>query len=257
MSRFLTVLLFLVIIVFLAVVFSMTSERFERIDRDCLILQTSDGKSSYHEMVEILRPVQEEYARRHGWSYLYAPGILYGAWPNHSIFNRYFLLRDVRRNHPGVRWVLYMDADSYFVDMDKDWKSELDPAFLVIACAGSAETKEPWDFNNGVFFFHARHPMAKKFLDDYVRELRRRYPLNYLRSNRSWVCDQEIMQDVFRREEYAPLLKTYTGDLHNYFNYDGPNIRQMLRAHNSNEERLDKARAVRDRFLGHHKKVTA
>jgi len=244
MSRFLIILLCLIIIAFLLAVLSYGSERFSRVDRDHVILQTSDGRSEYHDMVGLLRPIQEEYARRHGWSYLYATGILYGTWPNHSIFNRYFLIRRLLKDHPAVRWILYMDADSYFVDLDKDWKTELDPAFLVIACAGSAETQEPWDFNNGVFFFHARHPLAKKFLRDYLKELHGRYPLAFLRSNRSWVCDQEIMQDMFRKEEYAPHLKTYQGDRHNYFNYEGPHIRQMLRSKNSNEERLEKARKI-------------
>lgn len=230
------------------IIVSYYSEKFTKIYSDHVILQTSDGYSMYHDMVNILRPIQEEYAKKHGWSYVYTTGILYGSSPIHSIFNRYFLIKDLIDNHPSINWILYMDADSYFVDLEKNWKMELDSNFLVIACAGSAETLKPWDFNNGIFFFNARHQKAHSFLNNYINQLKMKYPLDYLYSNKSWVCDQQIMQELFKRKKYKNFLKIYDKNQHNYFNYEGPHIQQMLRKQNTNKERLLKARKIIDLF---------
>ena len=150
------------------------------------------------------------------------------------MFNRIYLIQEKIRSDTQCEWLLYMDADAVVFDFERKLEQFLDPAYLLIACAGGPRPDNYWDLNDGVFFYNARHDRATEVLRLWSEAYESSNPNILYASSDSFVKsdfaigDQEMLQDILRKDTPG-LAKIYQGDEAAAFNYGGPFIRQLLR----------------------------
>lgn len=87
---------------------SYVSLRYSHNPRKVVILQTSDGTSSYAHMLDAMQSVQLAYASQYKLSYLRWDGIARGKQQWLATYNRIYLLHELYRQR-RYDWVLYMD----------------------------------------------------------------------------------------------------------------------------------------------------
>jgi hypothetical protein len=213
------------------------------------IIQTCDG-ALYKPLLDAAEPVNRAYASQHGYGYLRWDGIKHGSEPWQATFNRIYLIRELIRSDPQCEWVFYIDADAVVFDFERRLEEFLDPAYLLIACAGGRRPDNYWDLNAGVFFYNSRHVRAMAVLDIWAGAYESSKPNVLFKSSDSFVnsseyavSDQELLQDLLRVN--PGLAKIYQGSERAAFNYGGTFIRQLLRQGNvSFEQRLAQLRAL-------------
>jgi hypothetical protein len=212
------------------------------------IIQTCDG-SLYKPMLDATEPVNRAYASQHGYGYLRWDGIKNGTQPWQATFNRIYLIREKIGSDPLSEWLIYIDADAVVYDFGHKLEPFLDPAYLLIACAGGPRPDNYWDLNAGVLFYNARHARALEVLQAWAGDYESRDPdvlsasSDLFATSAYCVDDQEMLQNFLRKN--PGLAKIYQGSETSAFNYGGPFIRQLLRKGQVPlEERIAQLRAL-------------
>lgn len=118
-------------------------------------------------MLEATSRTAIAYCHKHGLSYESYIGIKRGFYGCHATFNRMFMLTELlERNWSG--WVLYMDADAYFYDLNFDLRDYLqgkaDHAAVMATIDGQLV---PWHINAGVLMFNLGHEVCRHLLYDW------------------------------------------------------------------------------------------
>lgn len=218
------------------------------------ILQTCDG-THYKPLLDISEQVCQTYAKKHGYLYRRCDGIFRGTKPWHAQFNRIYLLQQALTTGI-IDWVLYMDADTLFVDLSKPLDEFLDSRYAVIGCRGGQDDPHAhWDVNSGVLFFNMRHPAMQAILAGWQRQYEN-VPLEKLDQETpdkfygfDHINDQYMLQ-VMLCQYKPPVTLNYQGERMNAFNYDGNFIQQVLRQPGKTlDERISEMKEKADAVL--------
>ena len=205
-----------------------------------LIIQSCDGQA-YKLMLDVVEPVNRKYCEKLGYDYKRWDGLKIKARdpkPFYATTNRVYLIQEeLKRGY--YDWVLYIDADAVVIDRNRPLTEFLDPSRAVVACrGGSVPEYYWWDLNAGVCFFNLRHQKIKQLVNSWQE---------FIESNLKWIedgklqvdwsinakvqlCDQDNLHRAIQKLGDTELCKIYGGEQHNVFNYDGPFIKQVLRA---------------------------
>jgi hypothetical protein len=217
------------------------------------MLTTCDGPR-YGPMIDTTEKLHKRYAAKHGYDYERFDGVVRGFKPWHATFNRIYLLqKTIERG--GYDWVLYMDADSVIIDMNRSLDEFLDDRYAIVSCRGSSDDPNvTWNLNIGVSFFNLRHEHTPVIISMW-RQLYESVSDDVLKGEQEGVFDDlcahvndQDMLCLILFKQFRDAAKVYRGEEHNAFNYEGPFIRQILRNGRKNTvaERVTELRALVD-----------
>jgi hypothetical protein len=207
-----------------------------------LIFQTCDHEK-YVPMVQETSRTVLEYVRRWRCDYEIFYGIKRGCHPWHATFNRIFKLDElVRSNYTG--WVLYLDADAYFVSFDFDIKGFLaaNAKYAIIAASAFGNERPDthyWNINAGVFFINLGHPMSREIVSAWKRYYEILYTPDDFRMAGSWddvINDQTSLHAILKNPQFESVL--LIDGMRELFNSRHASlIRQALRIdHSTNDD---------------------
>jgi hypothetical protein len=123
-------------------------------------LQTADPVR-YSRLLEASAPSTRAFCAINGYEYETFVGIKRGRSPWHATFNRIDLLNEaLRAGFDG--WTIYLDADSFVVDLKFDLTAYLEQHANapLIACAVIPQKAPTWNINAGVLIFNMKHAQA-------------------------------------------------------------------------------------------------
>jgi hypothetical protein len=134
-------------------------------------LQTADPQK-YARLLDASAPSTRAFCAIHGYEYEEFIGLKRGRYPWHATFNRIDLLNEaLDAGFDG--WIVYLDADSFVVDLKFDL-----PAYLaqhtdapLIARAVIPEKAPTWNVNAGVLILNMKHPQAAWLIRTWKRLL--------------------------------------------------------------------------------------
>lgn len=199
-----------------------------------VIVQTCDGQV-YKPILDLSEQVSKAYCNKHGYFYYRYDGVVRGVHPWHAAFNRIYIFEAIAREHPNIKWILYMDADAVIVDLEKPLDSFLDDNYAVIGCkGGSDDPRAYWDINNGVMFLNLHHPAANDIIQKW-KQLYENVPLSRLEAetqasfDKIAHCDDQYLLQCVLVTYKPPVSLNYQGDKASSFNYNGNFIQQILR----------------------------
>lgn len=209
---------------------SKSIETFVETKNDLLILQTCD-RDVYLPMLQHTSLTILEYIKRHGGNFETFIGLKSGVWPWHATFNRIHKLNEyIDSGYKG--WVLYMDADAYFCDLDFDLLSYLsDKCKYAFVLAQVGTTSNYWHINLGVFFANLGHPICVNIIRRWKGFYDRTYKdEDYARANK-WdmiINDQTSFISIIQYDLYKSYL--YIQGTREIFNSGHAKvIRQIIR----------------------------
>lgn len=202
-----------------------------------LIMQTCDG-INMKEMLDYSEKIARIYAKKHNHDYLRYDGIKRGFKGHHAAFNRIYLLEE-QLNNGVCDWVLFMDADTIFVDLDKKLDKYLMDGYAIVACSGGDANY--WNINNGVFFCNMRHPEIPNILRKW-REMYESIPIEVLQGESGdlfyeladHVNDQTMLHNILYEYQNSNICYNFHSERQYEFNYYGPFIQQILRTNTNN-----------------------
>jgi len=196
------------------------------------VIQTSDP-TVYKPLLDITSELNEARCKKLGIAYEKYCGIKRGDCPMFANFNRIYLL--LEHLDKEFDWILYMDADAMITNPLFNPYSVIlpdkDKGFIF--CTGGKYPK--WDVNDGVFFCNLRHPEVRKVLLQWKNDFESAQEVCQVNSwaeyHKGHGCQwylQQILKKYYNKSNYN-WWKTYMKPNHKVFNYDGPNIKQILR----------------------------
>jgi hypothetical protein len=140
-----------------------------------LIAQYS-GFGDYAKFLNLISPMHQHYAKRHGYDYvilqgtlLHIPGILHDCHPNpRATFDKIPLLSMALSLREKYDYVLILDTDAMIVDLDNivEW-SKILPSDQLLAAqrVWKYDWKNSWDINAGVTLWNLHHPEVETVLN--------------------------------------------------------------------------------------------
>jgi hypothetical protein len=134
-------------------------------------LQTADPQK-YARLLDASAPSTRAFCAIHGFEYEAFIGLKRGRYPWHATFNRIDLLNEaLEASFDG--WIVYLDADSFVVDLKFDLPAYLaqHPDAPLIARAVIPEKAPTWNINAGVLIFNMKHPQTAFLLRTWKRLL--------------------------------------------------------------------------------------
>jgi hypothetical protein len=132
-------------------------------------LQTADP-IKYARLLEVSAPSTRAFCAIHGYEYEAFVGLKRGRHPWHATFNRIDLLNEaLEAGFDG--WIVYLDADSFVVDLDSDFTAYLKQHAdaPLIARAVIPEKAPTWNINAGVLIFNMKHPQIARLIKTWKR----------------------------------------------------------------------------------------
>ncbi len=132
-------------------------------------LQTSDPQK-YAALLDVAAPSTRAFCALHGHEYEAYIGMKRGRYPWHATFNRIDLLNEAL--DAGLDgWIVYLDADSFVVDLKFDLAAYLQQHenAPLIARAVIPEKAPTWNINAGVLIFNMRHPLTARLIKTWKR----------------------------------------------------------------------------------------
>jgi hypothetical protein len=134
-------------------------------------LQTADPQK-YARLLDASAPSTRAFCAIHGYEYEAFIGLKRGRSPWHATFNRIDLLNEaLDAGFDG--WIVYLDADSFVVDLKFDLPAYLDQHAdaPLIARAVIPEKAPTWNINAGVLILNMKHPQAAWLIRTWKRLL--------------------------------------------------------------------------------------
>lgn len=132
-------------------------------------LQTADPQK-YARVLEASAPSTRAFCALHGHEYEAYVGVKRGSRPWHATFNRIDLLQEaLDAGFDG--WIVYLDADSFVVDLKFDLQAYLQqhPDAPLIARAVIPEKAPTWNVNAGVLILNMKHPQTARLIKTWKR----------------------------------------------------------------------------------------
>jgi hypothetical protein len=132
-------------------------------------LQTADPVR-YSRLLEASAPSTRAFCAINGYEYEAFVGIKRGRNPWHATFNRIDLLDEaLQAGFEG--WIVYLDADSFVVDLKFDFTAYLEQHAdaPLIARAVIPEKAPTWNINAGVLIFNMQHAQAAWLIKTWKR----------------------------------------------------------------------------------------
>src|SRR6478672_69041 len=134
-------------------------------------IQTADP-TKYARLLEASAPSTRAFCAFNGYEYEAFVGVKRGRHPWHATFNRIDLL-DEALDADFDGWIVYLDADSFVVDLKFDLaaclKQHSDAP--LIARAVVPEKAPTWNINAGVLIFNMKHPQTARLIKTWKRLL--------------------------------------------------------------------------------------
>jgi len=210
------------------------------------LIQTACGPA-YEAMLAATDRAHRAYCEANDVRFWPVVGILRGSHPWQASFNRIEMLHELCEQ--GYRgWVMYLDADAVIRQADFDLRRFLGKRkdYGLVICSGHPEA-EPWEVNDGVFFINlgtnAGRMIARRWhglfrlnvTDQMLTEAVG--PWQPLSDSRAFPDDQHLLQMVLRDNAHL-MAETLLEDPLTMNHRGARFIRQFLRAHGSNEQRL-------------------
>ncbi len=132
-------------------------------------IQTADP-IKYARLLEASAPSTRAFCALNGYEYEAFVGVKRGRHPWHATFNRIDLLNEaLDADFDG--WIVYLDADSFVVDLKFDLaaclKQHSDAP--LIARAVVPEKAPTWNINAGVLIFNMKHPQTARPIKTWKR----------------------------------------------------------------------------------------
>jgi hypothetical protein len=209
-----------------------------------IILAQSAVGPAYEAMLEATRGAHQVFADRNRLEFVSTSTVLRGFHPWQAAYNRIVLIEQaVRDGFDG--WFMHLDADAVIRHPDFDIRRYFGKRGDrgLIACLGSPES-EPWAVNDGVFFLNLGHDdgrrIARRWHDSFMRHvtddmLRLAVAPWQSPDGSAFPDDQHLLQMELMRD---PSLSVLHEDPM-LINHRGARfIRQFLRAHGTDEQRL-------------------
>jgi hypothetical protein len=196
-----------------------------------LVLQTCDG-DDYSPLLNYSQPKHEAYCRKHGYDYLRWDGIKKGQdkFAAFAAFNKIYLLQEILQSEK-YDWVVYLEAATIILDMDKPIEEFLHLNKVLVAGNISAEEANHCDLSFSLY--NMNHPKLKILLDEWQQA----YETNLLKDKMNqykngWVSfksynDQFILNEILKKKQSYIYLYDY-----NYFIYDIQFIAYVKRQRN-------------------------
>jgi hypothetical protein len=134
-------------------------------------LHTADPQK-YARLLDAAAPSTRAFCAIHGYEYEAFIGIKRGRHPWHATFNRIDLLTEaLEAGFDG--WIVYLDADSFVVDLKFDLAAYLAQHIdaPLIARAVIPEKAPTWNINAGVLILNMKHPQAAWLIRTWKRLL--------------------------------------------------------------------------------------
>lgn len=132
-------------------------------------LQTADPVK-YARLLEASAPSTRAFCAINGHEYEAFVGLKRGRLPWHATFNRIDLLKEaLEAGFDG--WIVYLDADSFVVDLKFDFTAYLErhADAPLIARAVRPENAPTWNVNAGVLIFNMKHPQTAWLIKTWKR----------------------------------------------------------------------------------------
>jgi hypothetical protein len=132
-------------------------------------LQTADP-TKYARLLEASAPSTRAFCAINGYEYEAHIGIKRGRRAWHATFNRIDLLNEaLGAGFDG--WIVYLDADSFVVDLHFDLRSYLQQhaSAPLIARAVIPDKAPTWNINAGVLMCNMRHPQTARLIRTWKR----------------------------------------------------------------------------------------
>jgi hypothetical protein len=132
-------------------------------------LQTADPQK-YAQLLDASAPSTRAFCALNGHEYEAFIGIKRGRHPWHATFNRIDLLDDaLDAGYDG--WLVYLDADSFVVDLEFDLANYLEQHAdaPLIARAVDPQKAPTWNINAGVLIFNMAHPQTAGLIKTWKR----------------------------------------------------------------------------------------
>ena len=197
---------------------------------DIILMQTCDPFAYFDFLVASSR-ANRAFCARHNIAYAGFVGIKRGFHPWHAAFNRILLLREyVEQGFEG--WVFYLDADAVVADLDWDVRSYLRAkAEFAAVLAPAGEAVPDWQVNDGVAFFHLRHPSCRALVAAW-NEAFAQVSDSELRAAGAWELtsnDQDMLQRILR-DDPGLRANIFLESPSAINSREGTLVRQVLRA---------------------------
>jgi hypothetical protein len=134
-------------------------------------VQTADPEK-YARLLEASAPSTRAFCAIKGYDYEAFVGLKRGWHPWHATFNRIDLLNDALENGFDG-WIVYLDADSFVVDLKFDFTAylQLHADAPLIARAVNPQKAPTWNINAGVLIFNMMHPQTAGLIKTWKRWL--------------------------------------------------------------------------------------
>ena len=137
------------------------------------VIQTSDGKSRYTDLLDISSNINKLYCMKHGYDYQQFNGIKRGCHDWHSTFNRLYIINEILENNDNdIDWVVYVDADAVVNLFDRKLEDiilhENNIDKLLLICGWGQEPQSYSKINAGVFFLNVKHTNAKNIISAWI-----------------------------------------------------------------------------------------
>eukprot|EP00960_Hanusia_phi_P074598 768272-Hanusia_phi.AAC.17 len=194
-----------------------------------VVVQTS-GQDHYEALLQSSSNINRMYAALRGYDYLAVIGTISSAinstLSDHffSAFNKVFLLHALVADG-RYDLAFYLDADALVVDFDFSPLHALNTSHVFAASRGSSDESSTWDINDGVMVWNLKHPRSRELLQAWLD----RSVIAMQNGKRS---DQYELQRLLERSdpvEREALFRVYVGHDVEFMNYDGPNVKHILR----------------------------
>jgi hypothetical protein len=217
-----------------------------------IILAQSAVGQDYEAMLDVSFPVHKVFCEKNNVKFRSFRHVMRGFYPWHSCYNRIVILNNLLVS--GFRgWFIHLDADAIIRFPDFDIRRYLGKRVdrALIACLSSVDA-EPWDINDGVFFLNLGHELGREIVRRWYTAFAEHVSDQMLQSaaepwrypdGSPFPDDQHLLQMELKR--HTALLEGLLWEDPMLMNHRGGRfIRQMLRAHGSNEQRLEWLRSL-------------
>jgi hypothetical protein len=163
-------------------------------------VQTADPEK-YARLLEASAPSTRAFCAINNYDYEAFVGLKRGWHPWHATFNRIDLLDEaLQAGFDG--WLVYLDADSFVVDLEFDFTAYLDrhAEAPLIARAVDPAKAPTWNVNAGVLIFNMKHPQTHWLIRTWKRlfDLWRKAGLLQLPPRLAPVNDQILLHWAMR-----------------------------------------------------------
>jgi hypothetical protein len=192
---------------------TLSSNRHKKHPNHRLLIAQYSGFGNYGQMLDLVAPVNQAYAKLWGHDFLVLQGTALEFFgiskicndETRSTFNKIPLLQLALQHSADYDQVLILDTDAMIVNFDLDVTTLLDhdndnhhrhhPYLVAAHRVWKHDWHNTWDINAGVTLWNLHHPMAQSVADTW-QHLSQHHPRQVLRQNDDQYFLQKTLMDL-------------------------------------------------------------